>query len=186
MVVDVAAVEDDKEGAIVEAVLVDTAGREEVDGFPFVFDEGVEVGPAGTDPKDFTTPSDLRGGAAAGDEDIDAEASSIDPNVTAEPCFAAAAPALLRGMLTPSLIGIACPRALGRRECVRWGCDGVGGAGDCERGDGADEVWGGPFAQADCARSGLCDDAVEDLLIEFLVGKASSERVFSCVAFFES
>ena len=39
---------------------------------------------AGTDPKDFT-PSDLVGGMAAGDEDIGAETSSIDPKVTAEP-----------------------------------------------------------------------------------------------------
>jgi len=39
---------------------------------------------AGTVPKVFT-PSDLIDGAAAGDEDIDAEASSIDPKVTAEP-----------------------------------------------------------------------------------------------------
>jgi hypothetical protein len=39
---------------------------------------------AGTDPKDFT-PSDLMGGAAAGDEDIGAETSSIDPKVTADP-----------------------------------------------------------------------------------------------------
>ena len=38
----------------------------------------------GTVPKDLT-PSDLIDGAAAGDEDIGAEASSIDPKVTAEP-----------------------------------------------------------------------------------------------------
>lgn len=39
---------------------------------------------AGTVPKDLT-PSDLIDGAAAGDEDIGAEVSSIDPKVTAEP-----------------------------------------------------------------------------------------------------
>lgn len=44
------------------------------------------------------------GGAAAGWDDIDADASSIDPNETAEPVFAALT--LLRGILTPSFIGI--------------------------------------------------------------------------------
>ena len=38
----------------------------------------------GTDSKNFM-PSDLVGGTAAGDEDIGAETSSIDPKVTAEP-----------------------------------------------------------------------------------------------------
>ena len=76
------------------------------------------------------------GGAAAGEDDIGAEASSIDPNVTTEPgkerknsicnqkrgetmnkpCFKAAAPTLPRGILTPSLMGTPWPRALVRRE----------------------------------------------------------------------
>ena len=84
-------------------------------------------------PKDFT-PSDLMGGAVAGEEEMGAETSSIDPNVTAEPervkevgisglkwesirmhgpCFAA--PTLFRGTLTPSFIGTP-ERALGRLE----------------------------------------------------------------------
>ena len=75
------------------------------------------------------------GGAAAGEDDIGADASSIDPNVTTEPgkkkksicnqkrgetmdkpCFKAAAPTLPRGILTPSLMGTPWPRALERRE----------------------------------------------------------------------
>lgn len=56
------------------------------------------------------------GGAAAGEDDIGAEGSSIDPNVITEPCFLAAALTLLRGILTPSLMGTPWPRALGRRE----------------------------------------------------------------------
>lgn len=39
---------------------------------------------AGTEPKDLT-PSDLMAGVAAGDDEMGAEASSIEPNVTAEP-----------------------------------------------------------------------------------------------------
>lgn len=38
----------------------------------------------GTVPKDLT-PSDLTGGAEAGEEEIGAETSSIEPNVTGEP-----------------------------------------------------------------------------------------------------
>lgn len=57
---------------------------------------------AGTEPKDFT-PSDLMAGVAAGDDEMGAETSSIEPKVTAEPCFTA--PTLLRGMLTPSFMG---------------------------------------------------------------------------------
>lgn len=56
----------------------------------------------GNDPKDFT-PSDLTGGAEAGEADIGAVTSSIEPKVTAEPCLTA--PTLLRGTLTPSLTG---------------------------------------------------------------------------------
>jgi hypothetical protein len=70
---------------------------------------------AGTDPNDLTTFSDLIGGAVAGDEDIGAATSSIEPKVTAEPCFAA--PTLLRGMLTPSFMDTPL-RALGRLEWV--------------------------------------------------------------------
>lgn len=43
-----------------------------------------EVGVAGTVPNDFT-PSVFIGGTEAGDEDIGAETSSIEPKVTAEP-----------------------------------------------------------------------------------------------------
>lgn len=51
---------------------------EDIDAFPLTWPV------AGTDPKDFTA-SDLIAGVAAGDEDIGAETSSIDPKVTAEP-----------------------------------------------------------------------------------------------------
>ncbi len=85
---------------------------------------------AGTVPN-ILTPSDFIGGMAAGDDDIDAETSSIDPKDTAgpgiatvsrareeaecdSPCFVA--PTLFRGMLTPSLICIPWPRVLGRLE----------------------------------------------------------------------
>ena len=83
-----------------------------------------------------------------------------------KPCFTA--PTLFRGILTPSLMGIPWPSALGRRECDRR--TGVDGAGDWERGEGAvDDDWGGPFAQADFARSevGFFGGAVavDDLLI---------------------
>jgi len=61
-----------------EVVEVTTDDLDDIDALPLTWPD------AGTDPKDFTL-SDLSGGAAAGDEDIDAEASSIDPNVTAEP-----------------------------------------------------------------------------------------------------
>lgn len=52
------------------------------------------------------------------------------------------------------------------------------GAGDWERGEpAADEVFGGPFAQADFVESWVgifCADAVEDLLIEFVRQKKIS------------
>lgn len=64
-------------------------------------------------PKDLTPSEDLIDGAAAGEEEMGAESSSIDPNVTAEPCFAA--PTLLRGTVTPSFIGTP-ESALGRLE----------------------------------------------------------------------
>lgn len=68
---------------------------------------------AGTVPN-VLTPSDFIGGVAAGDDDIGAEASSIDPKDTGGPCFVA--PTLFRGMLTPSFICIPWPRVLGRLE----------------------------------------------------------------------
>lgn len=74
------------------------------------------------------------GGVAAGGEEIVAEASPIEPNVTGEPCFTAV-PTLALGTLTPSLRGTDWPRPLGRREWVRCGCWEEVGAGDWERGD---------------------------------------------------
>ena len=63
----------------VEAVGGTTDGLEGMDGFPLTLPVAT-----GTDPK-VLMPSDLVGGMAAGDEDIGAETSSIDPNITAEP-----------------------------------------------------------------------------------------------------
>lgn len=77
---------------------VDTEGR---------VTEALPLLAAGTVPKDLTIVSLIVGGAGAGEEEICAEASSIDPNVTAEPCLAAAAAPMFLGMLTPSLIGTA-------------------------------------------------------------------------------
>lgn len=54
-------------------------------------------GSATMDPKDFTF-SALTTGADAGDEEMGAAASSMEPKVT-EPCFAAG---MLRGIETPS------------------------------------------------------------------------------------
>lgn len=181
----------------VAGVADDDAGDEE----PLAprFKEGFEVGGvvdvdlpftllfAGTVPKDLT-PSDFTAGAEAGEEDMGAPVSSIDPKDTAEPfadasmefqkrgysgsrspCFTA--PTVLRGTLTPSFMGIPWPRALGLRECVALaGGVALPGAGDEERGLGTvDEVAvGGPFAQADFVESGVgifCAEAVEDLLI---------------------
>jgi hypothetical protein len=74
--------------------------EDETDDFPFIW-----LGVAGTEPKDFTPSDDaLIAGVAAGEEDIGAEASSMDPKDTTEPVFVA--PTLLRGILTPSFIGI--------------------------------------------------------------------------------
>lgn len=125
--------EDDEDGVARD----EPVGRAaDIDGLPLIWDD-VVAGAAGTVPNDLTTLS-FMGFGAAGDEDIGADASSIDPKVTGEPrkgrqggekkagretglpCFAAAAPMLLLGMLTPSLRGKACPRALDRREWVRW------------------------------------------------------------------
>jgi hypothetical protein len=72
----------------------------ETDDFPFIW-----LTVAGTEPKDFTPSAEaLIAGVDAGEEDIGAEASSMDPKETAEPVFVA--PTLLRGILTPSFIGI--------------------------------------------------------------------------------
>jgi len=114
--------------------------EDETDDFPFIW-----LTVAGTEPNVFTpSADDLMAGVAAGEEDMGAEASSMDPKETTEPVFVA--PTLLRGILTPSFIGIPCPRVLGLLECVACTGAGVDGAGDCERGE-AD--CGGPFAQAD-------------------------------------
>ena len=72
------------------------------------------------------------------------------------------------GLRAPSLNETPWPNVLGRLECV--GCGGPWfGAGDAERGDGAEAVvCGGPFAQADFEGSWvdvLDAVAVEDLLI---------------------
>ena len=75
----VAADRTDDAAVEVEAVGDTTDALEDMDGFPLTWPVAT-----GTDPKDFT-PSDLVGGTAAGDEDIGAETSSIDPKVTAEP-----------------------------------------------------------------------------------------------------
>lgn len=142
-------------------------GALDTEGLPFTW-----PGPAaaGTDPNDLTF-SVLTAGALAGEEDMEAESSSIDPNVTAEACFTV--PTELRGTLTPSFMGTAWPRILGFREWVPMaGGVEVPGAGDCERGvDAVDPVFGGgPLAQADFegATVGIfCAVAVEGLLIEF-------------------
>lgn len=65
----------------VEAVGGTIGGLEDMDGFPLTWPVAT-----GTDPKVFT-PSDLVGGTAAGEEDIGAETSFIDPKVTAEPVY---------------------------------------------------------------------------------------------------
>ena len=64
-----------------EAAGVASWGLDEMDGLPLTWPEV-----AGTVPKDFT--AEFTGGTAAGEEDIGAEASSIDPKVTAEPIAA--------------------------------------------------------------------------------------------------
>ena len=68
----------DRTAVDVGAVGGTTDGLEDMDGF-------TPVGAAtGTDPKVFR-PSDFVRGTAAGDGDVGAETSSIDPKVTAEP-----------------------------------------------------------------------------------------------------
>lgn len=66
-----------------------------------------------TEPKDLTPSAGFTAGADAGEEEIGAGASSIEPKVTGDPCFTA-----FRGMLTPSFTETPCPRVLGRREWV--------------------------------------------------------------------
>jgi hypothetical protein len=158
-------VDDVDEVVDVDVDVVDVAdGLDGVVDRPFTWPLAVGAGEEGF------APSDLIGCEAAGDEEIVAEGSSIDPNVTAEPCFTV--PTLLLGMLTASFTGIPWPRLLARRECVCVVVDTFVGAGDPERGVGAEEFdWGGPFAQADFVGSwvgGFGAEAVEDLLIEFL------------------
>lgn len=77
------------------------------------------------------------------------------------------APTGLRAPATPSLNATPCPRVLGRLECdVGAEADALAGAGDCVRGVGVADVFGGPFAQADlCGVEGFGAVAVEDLLI---------------------
>ena len=60
----------------------DTDVEEEVDGLPLTVDIGVAV--AVTDPK-LLGASDFIGGTEAGEEDIGADVSSIEPKVTEEP-----------------------------------------------------------------------------------------------------
>ena len=141
---------------------------------------------AGTEPKDLIR-SGFIVGAGAGEDEMGAEASSIDPKVTDDPgdgrnrlrlgagCAGgkACAPDFdafedVRAP-TPSLNATPCPNVLGRLECVSGAEGAAEGAGDCGRGDGAVEVFaGGPFAQADFDGSWVDvfgAEAVEDLLI---------------------
>ena len=82
-----------------------------------------------------STPSCFIGGVGAGEGEMGAETSSIEPKVTMDavredkeremekrrnvPCLTAGT--LLREMLTPSFMGTPWPSALGRREWLRWG-----------------------------------------------------------------
>lgn len=119
-----------------------------------------------TEPK-LLGASDFIGGTEAGEEDRGAVASSIDPKASEEPCFGA--PTGLRAPATPSLKDTPCPRVLGRRECVGVEDEALGSAGDWDLGEGAEDVFGGPFDQADRVESGggVFDAvAAEDLLIE--------------------
>lgn len=142
---------------------------------------GADVGVAGTDPNEETV-VDLTIGTEAGEEEIGAETSFIEPNVTADagtlsvPQRAmtdAAVPDLavfvgLRAPATPSLNATPWPKALGRLEWVGCGWPWFG-AGDAERGEGAEAVdCGGPFAQADLEGSWVDSFGavvVEDLLV---------------------
>ena len=71
-----------------EAVGGTTDALDDIEALPLTWPERpycpAGVAAASTDPKDFTL-SDLRAGAAASDEDISADTSSIDPKVIAEP-----------------------------------------------------------------------------------------------------
>lgn len=67
------------------------------------------------DPKDLTF-SAFTGGADAGDDEMGAAASSMEPKVTAEVCLTAGM--VFRGTVTPSFMETPWPRVLGRRECV--------------------------------------------------------------------
>jgi len=112
-----AAVEDPGvDGGGVDGVDEDEDPTETTEGLVDIGDFPFTGATAGTVPNDLT-PSDFIGGTEAGDEDIGAAASSIEPKVTPE--LLLAAPTLLLLvllMLTPSLMGMPCPRVLGRRE----------------------------------------------------------------------
>jgi len=89
---------------------------------------------AGTEPNDLT-PSCFTENTGAGEKEIGAETSSIEPKVIADavkedeegelertrnmPCLTAGTQ--LREMLTPSFMGTPWPHALGRREWAKWG-----------------------------------------------------------------
>jgi hypothetical protein len=87
--------------------------NDETDDFPFTW-----LTVAGTEPNDFTPSTEaLMAGVAAGEEDIGAEASSMEPKETIEPVFVAPT---LRGILTPSFMGIPGPSVLGLLEWLPW------------------------------------------------------------------
>lgn len=91
----------DDGGVDVEGALLDDDGTEvteDIDDLPLVSC----AGDTGTDPKVLGT-SGFMDGTAAGEEEMGADGSSIEPNVTEDPCFTD--PTLFRGMLTPSLNG---------------------------------------------------------------------------------
>ena len=85
-----------------------------------------------------------RGEAGAGEEEMGAETSSMEPKVTADavsedgeremekrkdvPCLTGGT--LLRAMLASSFMGTPWPGALGRREWVRWGRGDCAGGGE--------------------------------------------------------
>lgn len=85
---------------------------DEVEGLIFA---GAEVCVAGTEPN-VLTPSDLIGGTAAGEDEIGAVTSSIDPKVTDDPDFIPLVG--LRAPATPSLNETPWPSVLGRLEWV--------------------------------------------------------------------
>jgi hypothetical protein len=161
-------------GGVVAAVVVGVGGLADVDAvLPWAW-----LLLAAIEPKDFVTWG-FRVGTFAGEEDTGADASLIDPKVTADPCFTVLA--LRWATLTPSLIGTPWPSMLDRREwlteaggvALAFGRAGEAARGEAVvgvvavRGDGADDA-GGPFAQAplpDWSWSGGFDVCMDDLLI---------------------